>query len=84
MNHVRNDRGQLVTAVGAPGSEERLRCEYPALIERLTLAKQEGKSAIVARRAIRREGIQTMLEIQTMLILLGYDPEEAFRLSRPV
>lgn len=85
MNHLRNDRGQMVIAVGAPGSEERLRAEYPMLIEGLVARKaKEGISAVAARLAIKRAGIQTMLEIQTLLTLLGYDAEEAARLARSI
>lgn len=29
MNHVENERGETVVAVGAPGSVERLICEFP-------------------------------------------------------
>lgn len=35
MNKILNDRGQLVLAVGAPGSIERAKIEYPALIDTL-------------------------------------------------
>ena len=35
MNHITNDKDQIVAAVGAPGSEARLEVEHPALIEDL-------------------------------------------------
>jgi hypothetical protein len=34
-NYVENDRGEMVVAVGAPGSLERVKVEWPSLIERL-------------------------------------------------
>jgi hypothetical protein len=34
MNQIKNDRGQYVTAVGAPGSKARAAVQYPALIEK--------------------------------------------------
>jgi hypothetical protein len=41
MNHVLNDRGETVIAVGAPGSVERARCEYPHLIEDLDVLRPQ-------------------------------------------
>ncbi len=35
-NHIVNDRGETVLAVGAPGSIERLKVEHPKLISELT------------------------------------------------
>lgn len=35
MNHLRNDRGEFITAVGAPGSPARVKAQYPALIARV-------------------------------------------------
>jgi len=32
-NHLINDRGQSVLAIGAPGSQARVRIQYPKLIE---------------------------------------------------
>lgn len=34
-NHIINDQGETVVAVGAPGSIERLKAEYPLLISGL-------------------------------------------------
>ena len=34
-NMIKNDLGETVWAVGAPGSIERIKCEYPNLIEHL-------------------------------------------------
>lgn len=34
MIKITNDKGETVTAVGAEGSDERIKCEYPAMMER--------------------------------------------------
>ena len=35
MNSLINDKGQLVTTIGAPGSIARLKCAWPKLLEDL-------------------------------------------------
>ena len=37
MNKTLNDKGETVIAIGAPGSPERIKIEYPNLIEKLKL-----------------------------------------------
>jgi hypothetical protein len=32
-NHIKNDKGESVIAVGAPGSVARMLCEFPVLIQ---------------------------------------------------
>jgi|SRR5262245_4117717 len=36
MNEIKNDKGEWVVAVGAPGSVERVKVEWPTLIEAVT------------------------------------------------
>lgn len=82
MNHLFNDRGQRVIAVGAPGSRERVKCEYPALIEELTALRARGKGTESAIRMIRRAGARGMLEYESLLAEAGYTPAEAVSQAR--
>jgi len=61
MNMIKNDRGEMVPAVGAQGSMARVECTYPALIERL-----EGKSAPEIREAAYNAGLRG-IEIDSIL-----------------
>lgn len=38
-NGLKNDRGEWVTAIGAPGSRERIKCQYPMLISDIEKAR---------------------------------------------
>jgi hypothetical protein len=46
-NHVTNDRGENVVAIGAPGSLERVKCERPELINHI--AHQVRLAGITSR-----------------------------------
>lgn len=61
MNMIKNDRGEMVPAVGAVGSMARVECTYPALIERL-----EGKSAPEIREAAYDAGLRG-IEIDSLI-----------------
>ena len=81
-NHVQNDRGEWVIAVGAPGSMERVRVERPSLIERLNnLYLQSdgccGRCVDEAIEMIRSEGIRSEMETRSLLSvsLYGEEPE---------
>lgn len=53
MSHLRNDLGKRVIAVGAPGSVERARCDWPGLISRLDDAFDACQSRETALAMIR-------------------------------
>jgi hypothetical protein len=81
MNHVINDRGETVIAVGAPGSLARARCERPGLIEQLGVMRGseeiEGKlgaadSCVVLATRLHGEGIISPLESSAVLTAAGY------------
>lgn len=77
-----NDRGQRVIAVGAPGSRERVKCEYPQLVEELTALRLRGQSTETCMRHIRTAGVRGMLEYEALLAAAGYEPTEAARQGR--
>ena len=83
MNYLFNDRGQRVIAEGAPGSQARVRCEYPALIADLQERRVGGgKMASSALHHIRKAGVRGMLEYESLLIEAGYTPTEAASQAR--
>lgn len=72
MNHITNDRGETVIAVGAPASVARVQVERPRLIERLnSIFFQEcdspARALDEAIEAIRAEGIKSPLETSSLL-----------------
>jgi hypothetical protein len=62
VNHVQNDKGEHVIAVGAPGSVARVKVEFPALLE--AIAGDDDEDALVE---IKRRGITAPLEIESLL-----------------
>lgn len=77
MNCLFNDRGQRVIAVGAPGSRERVKCEWPALLDELQALRARGKGTESALRQIRAAGARGMVEYESLLLEAGYTPTEA-------
>lgn len=77
MNYLHNDRGQRVIAEGYPGSQARVRCEYPQLIAELQERRTNGKTAAAALRLIREAGVRGMMEYESLLLEAGYTPAEA-------
>lgn len=80
MNKVKNDRGEWVTAVGAPGSLERVKVERPTLIERLDSLywmshECHGKCVDEAIELIRANGIRSELETRSLLMASAYSLE---------
>jgi hypothetical protein len=80
MNTIKNDRGETVYAVGAPGSAARALCQYPALLEkvhslRLAFANYEE---VVA--ALREAGVVEAYEIRAVVEAswLNWDDEGEF------
>lgn len=82
MNYLHNDRGQRVIAEGAPGSQARVRCEYPQLIEELQAMRLKGKLPASALHRIRKEGVRGMLDYESLLLEAGYTPTEAASQAR--
>ena len=70
MNTTMNDKGERVTAIGAPGSIERVKVEWPALICKiknvyLTQPTAQGQQALINMMLIKRRIIG--LERQSVL-----------------
>lgn len=82
MNHLFNDRGQRVIAAGAPGSRERVKCEYPALLDELRELRARGGKTESAIRCIRKAGVRGMVEYESLLLEAGYTPTEAASQAR--
>lgn len=78
MNHVKNDRGEIVIAIGAPASIARVKVEYPELINQLNsifsfdLPRRAIDEAI---EAIRAKGITSYLETNSLLKASHYGKE---------
>jgi hypothetical protein len=79
VNYVKNDKGETVIAIGAPGSIERVKVEYPGLIEDINEflsntkkdeafpeASNKGNREIVLEM-IKESGITTPLETSSVL-----------------
>lgn len=69
MNYIPDDKGNMVLAIGAPGSIERVRVQYPDLIERCR--RQETSPAVAL---IRARGITSLLETANILTASGIRP----------
>lgn len=71
MNYIVNDRGKTVVAEGSPGSDMRIKCEYPGLIDRLNSLFWEGNypgnRVDLAIEAIRDIGIKNAMETNRIL-----------------
>jgi len=79
MNTVKNDKGQWVTAIGAPGSIERVKVEYPALIDDLNRIYIEGGYGNGIDRAIeliRERGVTSYLEANSLLSASLYSTDK--------
>lgn len=71
MNKIHNDQGEYVVAVGAPGSVERAKVEWPGLIARITAISTEGEAWASweqdARRMIDGAAILSELEKNSVM-----------------
>ena len=77
MNYIKNDKGLFVTAIGAPGSIERVKCEWPGLIERLNdlYDKNKGRPSRNIQKAfkmIRDAGVKSKLEKRSIILASNY------------
>jgi len=80
MNHVIDDYGRIVVAVGAPGSIERAKVERPKLIDRLNSLYFQaydfpGRAVDCAVEMIRAAGIRSELETASILKASAYGEE---------
>ena len=80
MNHVVDDRGQVVIAAGAPGSVARVQCEHPALIARLNALRwgsmdYHAHAIDEAVQLIRDAGVRDEVLTATLLEASDYAAE---------
>lgn len=64
MNYVVNDRGDLVPAIGAPASIERMVVERPALIQKVNTME----NVALALTLIKASGVSCTLEAESILM----------------
>ena len=62
-NHITNDKGEDVIAVGAPASIARAKVQYPALIEEIDELYAQGGDYLEAVRLIRSRGITSLFKL---------------------
>ena len=75
MNSIKNDKGEMVTAIGAPGSIERVKVKWPALIEKLNTIYKDALGHEYSHvwflneaiEMIRNAGIKSSLETSSIL-----------------
>ena len=77
MNIIIDDYGIPVAAIGAPGSIERVKVEFPKLIDLLNRQYEQSKLTTsrglpVALQLIREAGINSRLEIEAVLEASSY------------
>lgn len=72
MNYTTNDQGMAVIAIGAPGSIERIKVEYPALLERLNQLFNCEAKIDEAIEVIRQAGIMSEMETSNLLAASHY------------
>ena len=88
-NHLTNDRGQSVMAIGAPASVERVKVEFPALIDRLNSLyfqayESPGRAVDEAVGMIRAAGVTATLETRSILAASHYGDEPTGSVSAMV
>jgi hypothetical protein len=67
MNHIQNDRGECIIAVGNPISNARAKIEYPVLIESLDELYSFGEDEQLAINRIKTKGITSKYQIEAIL-----------------
>lgn len=78
MNHVINDYGQDVIAIGAPGSEARVKVQYPKLIKEVTDLYFKSYDCIghcidEAIEMIREHGIKNYMTTDSIIACTPYN-----------
>lgn len=93
VNHVVNDKGETVISIGAPGSIERAKIQWPALIENLnrlysSAYESYGKAIDDAYQMIRDAGVKGRMETDSILMASDYRNESnngsVFSLTRGI
>ena len=67
MNHITNDKGELVIAIGAPGSIARAEVEHPLKIETINEMYAQGAEKEEAIQFLIDNGIKSQLERDSIL-----------------
>ena len=80
MNRIKDDKGNIVPAWGAPASIARMKSEYPKLIEQInnlywSAYECHGKAVDEAIDMIRQAGITTDMETASVLMASEYKNE---------
>lgn len=80
VNHVVNDKGETVIAIGAPGSVARAKVQWPALIENLnrlyaSAYESHGRAVDEAIEMIRAAGVKGRMETDSILMASDYSNE---------
>ena len=80
MNYIVDDYGKTVIAIGAPGSVERAKVQYPKLIDNLNALyfsayESPGRAVDEAIEKIRAAGINSPLETKSVLQASNYANE---------
>ena len=80
VNHVVNDKGETVIAIGAPGSIERAKVQWPALIEQLnrlysSAYESYGKAVAEVYQMNRDAGVKGRMETDSILLASDYRNE---------
>jgi hypothetical protein len=81
MNHIQNDAGQSVIAIGAPGSLARCAAQYPQLIAKLNSLYCDsvdcfGRAVDKAIELIRSAGVRSEMETNSILACSQYANEK--------
>lgn len=78
MSHIYNDRNERVIAVGAPGSVERAKCEWPSLIGRLRRSFESGTlSLLTASQMFGRAKVYLVRDRVSILLAMGLSERKA-------
>lgn len=80
MNYIENDKGEIVIAVGEPGSPKRMETQYPKLIHSLNYLHESsydvaGRAIDKAVEMIRDAGVSDYKDTSTILSLTRYGKE---------
>lgn len=62
-NHITNDKGEVVIAIGMPGSDAYLECEFPALIEKMRAANTKQEAYEISLDFVFGDDVDTLLRI---------------------
>ena len=87
MDHILNDRGETVLAVGKPGSVERAQCERPEFLKRLmdyrneqaakgsATPKLDEEATVYVAQSLHEQGIVAEDEAISLLSAAGFQKD---------